>query len=43
MLRTFLGFVAVSAFYLAPFLARDRKKGQFWLDKVFGTRAVRLS
>jgi RDD family len=40
--RTLLGFVAMAVWYLAPFLARDRKKGQFWLDKVFHTRAVLL-
>lgn len=28
--------------YLAPFIARDRKKGKFWLDAVFGTRALTL-
>jgi uncharacterized RDD family membrane protein YckC len=43
VMRTLLGFIAVCVLYLAPFVARDRKKGQFWLDKVFGTRAVRLS
>lgn len=43
VLRTLLGFIAVSSAYLAPFVSRDRKKGQFWLDKVFGTQAVRLS
>lgn len=43
LLRTLLGFIAACAAWLAPFVARDRKKGQFWLDKVFGTRAVRLS
>lgn len=42
VLRTLLGFVAVCVAYLAPFVARDRKKGQFWLDKVFGTQAVRI-
>jgi uncharacterized RDD family membrane protein YckC len=42
VLRTLLGFFAVCSFYLAPFIARDRKNGKFWLDKVFGTRAVRL-
>jgi hypothetical protein len=41
--RTLLGFIAVCAAYLAPFVARDRNKGQFWLDKVFRTQAVRLS
>jgi uncharacterized RDD family membrane protein YckC len=43
VLRTLLGFIAVCAAYLAPFVARDHKKGQFWLDKVFRTQAVRLS
>jgi hypothetical protein len=37
-----LGFIAVSTAYLAPFIFRDRKKGKFWLDKVFGTHAVML-
>lgn len=43
VLRTLLGFVAVASAYLAPFVDRDRKNGKFWLDKIFGTRAVRLS
>jgi hypothetical protein len=43
VLRTLLGFIALCAAYLAPFVSRNRKKGQFWLDKVFGTQAVRLS
>jgi uncharacterized RDD family membrane protein YckC len=42
LLRTLLGFVAVCAAYVAPFVSRDRTKGKFWLDKVFGTRAVRI-
>lgn len=42
VLRTLLGFVAACGAYLAPFVARDRKKGKFWLDGVFDTRAVRL-
>jgi hypothetical protein len=41
--RTLLGFIAACAAWLAPFMWRDRKKGQFWLDKVFRTRAVRLN
>ena len=41
-LRTLLGFIALSGWPLAPFIARDRKKGKFWLDAVFGTKAVRL-
>jgi uncharacterized RDD family membrane protein YckC len=43
LLRTLLGFIAACTAYLAPFIARDRKKGKFWLDAVFGTRALRLS
>jgi uncharacterized RDD family membrane protein YckC len=42
LLRTLLGFLAACAAYLAPFIARDRKKGKFWLDAVFGTRALTL-
>lgn len=42
ILRTVLGFIAVCSAYLAPFIARNRKKGKFWLDVVFGTRALRL-
>jgi hypothetical protein len=38
--RTLLGFVAVASFPLALFIKRDRKKGKFWVDKVFDTRAV---
>jgi len=43
ILRTLLGFLAVCAAYLAPFVGRDRKKGKFWLDKIFGTQAVKLA
>jgi hypothetical protein len=42
VLRTLLGFVAACACYVAPFIARDRKQGKFWLDKVFDTRAVKV-
>ena len=42
ILRTLLGFIALCAAYLAPFVARDRKRGKFWLDAVFGTRALTL-
>ncbi len=42
LLRPLLGFIAVCAAYLAPFIARDKKNGKFWLDKVFRTHAVRL-
>jgi len=40
--RTLLGFIAACAAYVAPFVFRDRKKGKFWLDAVFGTRALKL-
>jgi uncharacterized RDD family membrane protein YckC len=40
--RTLLGFIAVCGAYLAPFINRDRKRGKFWLDKVFATHAVAL-
>jgi len=43
LLRTLLGFFALCVAYLAPFIERDSKNGKFWLDKVFGTRAVKLS
>ena len=43
IVRTLLGFIALCAAYLAPFVARDRKKGKFWLDAVLGTRALMLS
>jgi len=42
ILRTLLGFIAASGAYIAPFIARDRKRGKFWLDAVFGTRALKL-
>ena len=40
LLRTCVGFISLCVAYLALFVARDRKRGKFWLDKVFGTRAV---
>lgn len=43
LLRTLLGFIALCAAYLAPFVQRDRKNGKFWLDKVFRTQAVTLT
>lgn len=43
LFRTLLGFVAVATPYLAPFLNRNRQRGQFWLDRVFRTRAVKLN
>jgi hypothetical protein len=43
ILRTLLGFMALSAWPLAPFIARDRKQGTFWIDRVFHTHAVKLT
>lgn len=43
LLRTLLGFIAACGAYIAPFIARDRKRGKFWLDNVFHTRAVTLA
>lgn len=40
VLRTILGFVAACAWFITPFLGRDRKRGKIWLDKIFRTRAV---
>ena len=42
ILRTLLGIIACCVAYLAPFIARDRARGKFWLDAVFGTRALKL-
>jgi len=42
LLRTLLGFISVCTAYLAPFIFRDKKKGKFWLDQVFGTHAEGL-
>ena len=41
--RTLLGITAVMGAYLAPFVVRDKKNGQIWLDKIFRTRAMRLT
>lgn len=41
-LRTLVGFIAVCAAFAAFIARREQKKGQFWLDKVFHTQAVRL-
>ncbi len=43
LFRTLLGFVAAATPYLAPILNRNRQRGQFWLDRVFGTQAVKLN
>ena len=40
--RTALGFVSVAGFFVAPFIARDRKAGKYWLDTVFRTHAIKL-
>ncbi len=42
LLRSLVGFGAMCTAYLAPFVARDRNQGKFWLDKVFGTQATLL-
>lgn len=42
LLRVLLGFVSVGAWPIAPFIRRDKRKGKFWLDQVFKTRALRL-
>jgi len=42
ILRTLLGMVALSAWPLSLLLARDRKNGKYWVDRVFKTHAVRL-
>ena len=42
LLRTLLGFVAVCGAWSAPFVGRDRRRGKFWLDRVFGTQATLL-
>jgi hypothetical protein len=39
LLRTLLGSAAVSIPFIAPFVARDRRKGKFWVDQVFQTHA----
>ncbi|MGB0066273.1 MAG: RDD family protein [Terracidiphilus sp.] len=43
LLRVLLGFIATSAWPIAPFISRDKRRGKFWLDKVFKTQAVKLS
>lgn len=43
MLRNLFGFFAVATCYFVPFVARDRKKGKFWVDKAFRTHAVKLN
>jgi len=39
--RCALGFVAVTAWYIAFFVARDKERGKFWLDRVFATHAAK--
>jgi hypothetical protein len=43
VLRTLLGYVGLCAWFIAPFVNRNKKQGTFWVDKVFGTRAVKLN
>jgi hypothetical protein len=42
IVRTLLGFLAVAMAWFAPYVLPDRKKGKFWLDSIFNTRAVTL-
>lgn len=42
VLRVLLGIIATGVWPVAPWIGRDKKKGKFWLDKVFETRAVKL-
>jgi hypothetical protein len=42
ILRTILGFLAMSMWPLTPFIARQRKKGKVWFDREFSTHAVIL-
>lgn len=42
LLRTLLGCFAACTPDLAPFIARDPKKGKIWFDKVCRTRDVIL-
>jgi uncharacterized RDD family membrane protein YckC len=43
LLRSLVGYFALCAGFVAPFVGRDKKAGKFWLDKVFHTRAVMLN
>jgi RDD family len=43
LLRTIVGFFAMSMWPLTPFFARQRKKGKVWFDRAFGTHAVLLT
>jgi len=42
LLRSIVGYFALCAGFIAPFVGRDKNLGKFWLDKVFHTRAVLL-
>jgi hypothetical protein len=42
LLRSLVGFFAVSMWPISAFLVRDRKKGKFWVDQIFSTHAVKL-
>jgi hypothetical protein len=42
ILRTILGFCAVSMWPLTPFIARQRNKGKLWFDTPFSTHALFL-
>ena len=42
LLRTVVGFFAMSIWPLTPFIARQRNKGKVWFDRIFNTHAVAL-
>jgi hypothetical protein len=42
ILRTIVGFFAMSIWPFTPFIARQRKKGKVWFDRPFSTHAVIL-
>ena len=43
LLRSIVGYFALCAAPVAPFVRRDKTAGKFWLDRVFGTHAVLLN
>ncbi len=42
VLRTIVGFVAVAAWFITPFVGRNDEKGKLWHDRLASTHAVRL-
>jgi RDD family len=43
VLRTIVGFFAMSMWPITPFIARQRRKGKVWFDQAFRTHAVLLT